>query len=77
MHFQPLPGIRREDDGTTSHCVAEDAATAVISPPLSVGLSPSPFSSPAPYALSNGTEAAKANARGKKGKGEALCVFMR
>ena len=40
----------------------EDAATAVISLSLSFSLSLSPFASPALYALSNGTEAAKANA---------------
>ena len=70
-----LPGIRREDDRTASHCAVEDAATAV-NLSLSFNRSLSPFFSPALYALSNGLEAAKANAGKVRRGGARLFTYL-
>jgi len=74
---RPLPGIRREDDRTASHCAVEDAATAVN---LSLSLFQSislalllPGALCSQQRLGGGESKCR---QGKEGRGEALYVFM-
>ena len=67
--------VSRWKGNTASHCGVEDAATAV-NLSLSFNRSLSPFFSPALYALSNGLEAAKANAGNIRRGGARLFTYL-
>ena len=73
---RPLLGIRREDDGTTSHCVVEDAATVVISLSFFQSLSLALLLPGALCSQQRHGGSKSEYERGKKRKGGAPCVFM-